>query len=292
MRTPLLFSILLSSSLFSQTTFAPAGAQWTYTQHHAFSADSGLFVIQNVGDTVIQGVACSVLENTIGSYSCMPFHRYVGTIGDSVVFWSSSAEAFRALYVFNQPAGFSWETLADYNSDLPNVDAITWTVLDTGGVVIDGEHLSTMHVNVEGMSATSPISSGTVWERMGDMNYMFPWVFGACDGEYNGPLRCYSDNAVSWRSPQVVQCDLITGVEETAAANSNWIWPTTVAQGSLFTVDAGATAQQLLVFDATGRVVHADRSAQGMRSIALNGPGMYVVVLRGSAQHIQRVQVF
>src|SRR4026208_2473277 len=112
---PLLIA-LVPVALPAQTTFAPIGATWTYTQHHAFSSDSSLFVIESVGDTVIQGVTCSILEHTQGSSGCMPFHGYVGTMGDSVIFWSVGANAFRTLYVFGVPIGSYWSMQADYNA--------------------------------------------------------------------------------------------------------------------------------------------------------------------------------
>ena len=66
MRTFLPLAFLLCTSLHAQTTFAPIGAAWTYTQGFAFAPDSGLFRIECLGDTVIQGTICSVLDYSEG----------------------------------------------------------------------------------------------------------------------------------------------------------------------------------------------------------------------------------
>jgi hypothetical protein len=57
------------------------------------------------------------------------------------------------------------------------------------------------------MNITAPwvtTGHGRIIENIGDDYYLFPWVFGACDGTFGGPLRCYDDNVLGHYETGVV----------------------------------------------------------------------------------------
>ncbi|HEY0977141.1 MAG TPA: hypothetical protein VGE21_06685 [Flavobacteriales bacterium] len=275
------------------TVFAPAGAKWTYTQRYAFFPDSNLFVIENVGDTLILGRNCSKLAWIEGVNGCMPFHRYVTTSGDSVLYFSELAGTFEPLYIFRQPIGSTWLMRADFNATWGNGDTLIWTVLDTGHVVVDGATLATTQVSLdvwsEGFIGT--LTSGTLIERLGDLRYLFPWIFAACDGEYNMPLRCYEDAQIAWVNPVVLQCELSVGIAEGRASPGRFLLATVLPAGSVLPLRTDLRADVLQVFDATGRTV-AQRRGSDPAPIVLDRPGAYCVVLelQGTRQY-QRVVV-
>jgi hypothetical protein len=61
----ILWLVLISDVTFSQD-FAPIGAQWYYSEHHAFSGDIDYLKIESVKDTVIKGLACrKLVKNTV-----------------------------------------------------------------------------------------------------------------------------------------------------------------------------------------------------------------------------------
>jgi hypothetical protein len=277
----------------TNTVFAPIGATWTYTQHYAFSPDSALFVIESVGDTIIQGVTCSILEGTSGASGCMPFHRYVGTIGDTVLFWSASDSTFQPLFVLDAQVGESWTMRADYNGGWANVDSLTWTVTGTGTTTIDGMPLRTLDASVQATQngSTVPLSDGGIIERLGPSPYLFPWIFGACDGEFNGPLRCYEDPDITWLNPLFPQCGLSVGIGEQQPAPLLTAHPTLAATGEPIhlTGDRGL----LELFDPTGRKV-LERTTLGSITLQPERPGTYLLRFTsrvGEVAH-QRIVVY
>ena len=286
MRKLQLLALALPIQLMAQTTFAPIGAKWTYTQHQAFAPDSGLFVVESMGDTTIDGIACAILAYTQGVNGCMPFHRYIGTSGDSVLFWSTPDSAFRTLYVFGGPIGNTWTMKADHN----HPDSLQWTVVDTGSIQIGGLSLRTSQVQVQtvGGSLMSVLSSGTITERLGDLAYMLPWINGACDFEFNLPLRCYEDSEISWLNPQLAQCDLSSSIYEGQPLPVMVISPTMQAAGADFTMTDGSSGP-FEVLDATGRSIVVLPAVHGPIRFALYRSGTYVV--RSRTQPLQQVRV-
>jgi len=286
----LLLPALFSVPLFSQTTFAPIGAQWTYTQHHVGAADTNLFVIQCVGDTVIQGRTCSQLEYTAGWNDCMPFYHEVALQGDSILAWQRYESRFMTLYVLNQAPGFTWKSLIDYPF---GVDTMRWTVLDTGHVAINGVTLfsQTVSATASGPYGTTSLSSGTITERLGDMAYLFPWIGGACDMEVNTPLRCYQEGTlipppplpppVYWLNPQFPQCDLSTGINENIQHAGMHITPNLVERGGQVSVTfdppIAAGGGNVVVRDISGRMMSKLSITGASMSIAFEAPGIMLL---------------
>lgn len=275
------------------TVFAPAGAKWTYTQRYAFFPDSNLFVIENVGDTAILGRNCSKLAYTEGVNGCMPFHRYVTTSGDSVLYFSELAGTFQPLYIFRQPIGSTWLMRADFNATWGDADTLIWTVLDTGHVVVDGVTLATMQVSLDAWSEgfIGTLTSGTLTERLGDMRYLFPWIFAACDGEFNMPLRCYEDAQIAWVNPEVPQCELSVGIGELFATGGSFLRTTVLGAGSTLLLKPGTRVDALLVLDATGRVITRERPTEGAFPAPPSAGTYSVVLLQGDRRLHQRIVV-
>lgn len=298
-----LTSILFSFILQAQTPFVPVGAQWTYTQHHFTGPDTNLFVIQCISDTVIQGRTCSKLAYLEGANDCMPFLPALTRQGDSVLAYQPYYDVFATLYVFGQAPGFSWETLIEYPF---GTDTITWTVTDTGHVNIDGMELRSQQVTAtaSGWYNTVPLTSGTIIDRLGDLQYLFPWLQGACDAENNFPLRCYEEGtlpapgpppAISWLNPQYPQCGLTTGVPDLNPIPSFSISPSPVAAGQPLTISLrpGLNQAHLRILDASGRIV-LDREINHSETFSLPRAGVYLAqsIISGSSVMTQRLVVY
>ena len=270
----LLFPFLFSLSLHAQTPFVPVGATWTYTQHNVGGPDTNLFVIECIGDTVIQGRTCSHLAFTEGWNSCMPFLPALTWQGDSVLAFEPVQQVFNTLYVFGQAPGFCWKTPVD------GTDTLTWTVTDTGHVVIDGVDLLQQSVTAVayGPGYSVPLTSGTIVDRLGDLRYLFPWVGGTCDMEFNYPLRCYQDSDISWLNPQFPQCALSTGIDEVSNEPAFTISPSPVEAGEPFTITMrpGSRTAQLRILDASARLMF-ERTVNGSATLNLPQAGMYLV---------------
>lgn len=268
----------------TSTVFAPVGATWTYTQRFAFAPDSGLMVIECVGDTVIDGLTCSILEPTQGSGGCMPFHRFVTTMGDSVLFWCGADSSFQTLFVIGADIGDSWSMRADHGDSWINSDTLTWTVTDTGSTVIDGLTLRTLEVAVQATqnAGTASLCDGSIVERLGPSPFLFPWIFGACDGELNGPLRCYTDGDIDWLNPQFAQCALSVGVEERGEELAFNVGPNPVERGGLLTIRSGRSSgpASIEVRDVLGRTLGRWTLTGNALELRPPGAGVFLVTWR------------
>ena len=248
--------------------------QWT--------ADSALFNIECVGDTVIQGINCSELDYSGGISECMGFRQYVAIIGDSVMFWEPFDGTFRTLYVFGLSPGDGWQTLVaggyyDLGTWVTVYDTLSFQVTMSDTVEIEGLSLRRSVVQAN----WSPITSGqnvpfggTIIERLGHSGFMFPWIDGACDFEITLPLRCYSDNDITWLDPQFPQCELSVGLNEVHAGSSFGIRPTLAATGE--TIQLNGPQGTVIILDAVGRVV-LQKAIEGPASFDLDMPGTYIV---------------
>jgi hypothetical protein len=298
MRILLPLSFLFCSSLNAQTIFAPIGAAWSYTQDVQWSAENTVFTITTVGDTLIQGINCSVLDFSGGISECMGFRQYVTTIGDSVVFWEPMDSTYRTLYVFGLSPGEGWQTLVaggyfDIGTWVTVYDTLSFQVTNSDTVEIEGLSLRRSLVQANWSPITSGQNvpfSGTIIERLGHSGFMFPWIDGACDFEITFPFRCYSDDDISWLDPQFPQCELSVGLNEVHSGSSFEIHPTLAASGEPFQLNGPQGT--VILLDAVGRVV-LQRSIEGPASFDLDDPGTYIVrftASEGGTSH-QRIVV-
>jgi hypothetical protein len=282
MRALLLLPFLFWSTLNAQTTFAPIGAAWSYTQDVQWNADSTVFTITTVGDTLIQGINCSVLDFSGGISECMGYREYVTTLGDSVMFWEPIDSTFRTLYVFGLSPGEGWQTLVvggyfDLGTWVTVYDTLSFEVTSSDMVEIDGLSLrrSTLQAIWSPFTGGQNVPfSGTIIERLGHNGFLFPWIDGACDFEFNGPLRCYADPDITWMNPQFPQCALSVGLNEVHAGSSFEIRPTLVTTGE--TIRMNASPGTVILLDAVGHVI-LQRTIQGPASFELDVPGTYII---------------
>lgn len=275
MRTPILALVLTATGLQAQTTFAPPGATWTYHMSFAFIPSAANNVVTCIGDTIVADRPCSILQTTAPN-GCFSFYRYVTVSADSVLLWEPHSASFEPMFILDTEVGGSWQAvLYDTFSQTPST--IDCTVIGVGTQTVSGVTLRVldMHVVVDGY--LDNWSSGRVVERFGDLQYIFPHAFGACDGEINGPLRCYTDAEIDWLNPLVTQCDATMGIGDVASSTVT-IVPTVAAAGTPVRVDLSGTHPDavLRVSDSSGRRVQEER-IRSWSSLSLDRPGLYVM---------------
>ncbi|MFZ4522696.1 MAG: T9SS type A sorting domain-containing protein [Bacteroidales bacterium] len=209
--------MILSIGHSHAQNWAPVGAKWTYTLTFAFSPDVDTLVVRSVGDTIIQGKQCRKLHKSMIVCDLRGADEYMYADNGRVCFYDASREEFQMLFDMNAQVGdtWSWRT-----GNLPFQDS----------VVVKVDSISTMLINsinykelfVKYLNAASPwytTGSGRIIENIGDDYYLFPWVFGACDGSFGGPLRCYDDNFMGHYETGVVSdCNYRSvGIHENSA---------------------------------------------------------------------------
>jgi hypothetical protein len=103
---------------------------------------------------------------------------------------------YTPLYLYAQEDSvYYWSHLDTYD--------LTWTVLDTGHVLVDGILLRQLVVeSVMGWP-------DTLTERLGLRRFLTPWDWGqfaGCDLGYLESLRCYADAEIHWMDPEYTDC--------------------------------------------------------------------------------------
>lgn len=198
----LIFFILMILSLgkVSCQDFAPIGAEWHYTERFAFSYNVSYLQIKSIGDTVIQGKPCRILENN-GGLLCA-FHNiqdYVYSEDSIVFFYVPEIDSFQILYDLRAEKGSSW--IVVFNVDLsPVMDTVLIGVDSVATVSINGHSLKKFFVHYEHLNGYWSLHPyyGVIVEGIGDTYYLFnlytDWAI--CDGNYSGGLRCYEDSII------------------------------------------------------------------------------------------------
>ena len=181
------------------------------------------------------------------------------TYSDSGIVWmfDSQLNAFDTLYNFSASPGDSWQLI-----HLPEPAFMDphffLTILDTGHINMDGSSLRWLSVQYDfGELWSDQIFIDTLIERIGSIDgYMLPYSLpnGATDGGEGGPLRCYSDNEISYQSPSVQTCDLPLGGTERATQLSLNIYPNPGTDRLTIRLPVGEKLQRVMVRDALGRI--------------------------------------
>lgn len=199
-----LIFITLNGITFGQQIWVPPGAEWHYGFVRANPAlNFGYIKIISVGDTVILGKSCKILDQIQIRYNTWyPTPGFdtlslgkVYTYADSTKVYTYKNNKFYTLYDFGATVGTIW-TVCWYNLVFPNdtgqvkVDAIDYSV-------INGETLKTLYVSRVPGSCIG-WTSAVILERLGCINeFMFPDYDESCvsDIQINGNFRCYKDDS-------------------------------------------------------------------------------------------------
>lgn len=288
-----IFLLLALPVLVHAQRWAPTGAQWTYKQGHAGGPDTNLAVITAIGDTVVQGRDCTKLEATDGFFICFPFYDIIHYDGDSLWIYDRHDDRFMLLMCMNALPGDSWVTELQHSAGGTR-DTITWTVLDTATIVVDGIALRSLDLAYDGL-VLSPYCwpHCTFIERIGNLKYLFDFQMGFCDAETFHGLRCYQDDEIFWQSPSVPLCALSTSIAELDDANWFSLSPNPVTTGTPVQGDIPALhgGMQLVVFDGLGREVLRSDVRNERIELNLSTCGIHVVTLHRDGVPIAKQRI-
>jgi hypothetical protein len=264
--------------------WAPIGATWTYKQGQVASPDTNLATITLTGDTVIQGKSCDKLEIIDGYFNCFPFYDFIHYNGDSLWIHDAIDDRFMLLMCMNALPGDSWATELQHSSGGVR-DTITWTVLDTATIIVDGIPLRSLDLSYASANlGLSPYCwpHCTFIERIGNLKYLFDLQNGVCDAETFLGLRCYEDNDISWQSPSVPQCALSTSIAAWHEPAFFSLSPNPVAAGEplFLELQVPSTPVEVIVHDALGREVLRSNLKDMRTQMTISVSGVYVVTLQ------------
>jgi hypothetical protein len=259
---PLIFLVIFSfiSMKVSGQIFAPPGAVW----HYKFDTNPpfriGYEEIKAVGDTMLQGHQCTILERrnagydwfTHSVYDYISGREYVYSDSDKVYLWKYNS--FYILYDFGASPGTRW-TLAFDN--IYTTDSLAVIVVDSVGVeTIGSEPLRTLYVHTD--SGYYSFMSYIIREKLGGLYHMFPYFTGLTGPEYPGPMRCYYDNNFGLYQLSMDPCDTIyTGMNNQFSNEENsLVYPNPVVSNSVLRWNCTDGAEYTIeFFDDAGKKV-------------------------------------
>ncbi len=220
----LLFAVSMQFS-FAQNEWAPIGAKWYYD----YPGDMGWLnytTIESVGDTIIQGKSCRILQMSRNIDSLRLY-----TYSDSNIVWVYKKGNFYKLYDFNANPGDTWEVI-DVFARCDADSMATVRVDSVGYITINSTTLKYIVIKFLtteywGFQLSSPGTLFKIIETIGPMGYMFPQKFCHLDYPYPNSLRCYSDSLFGFYETGIVDsCTYIaTVIKENNLNNTPYFYP-------------------------------------------------------------------
>ncbi len=227
--------LLLTAScrlLTAQTNnFAPVGAKWWYGYNDGWFG-SGYWILESVGDTLIEGVTCrriSVTEfivdetipfDDVDTFYLDDFYIYE----DSGVVYNYLMDTFFVLYDYNAVVGSQWMVGGEYWDGCDTVGMVQVDSITTA--TINGFELKQMYTSSVDDDYwnfyTNPIS-----ERLGAFTFLYAVPIECfIDHEVNGPLRCYYDNEFGYYMvDSTVACDWVLNTENLTQSSDILVSP-------------------------------------------------------------------
>jgi hypothetical protein len=263
-----LFSLVLLPVLAVAQSWCPPGATWTFGYTDILGGVIGHARVDHTADTVVGGMPAQRLEVRANAYSYptqaywnetpMGIYFTTGT-SDVVQLWNPNEAAYDTLFWFSAVPGDRWSVPWTYGG-VPD-----FLVLDTLWTTIAGLQLRQV---VVGLDTPGPEPIDTLTERLGFMeifiNAISPMFL--VDQPFGG-LRCYSVDDLQWTDPEwPYGCTSLVGLGEPGPTSTLAPFPNPGT--THFTLDLPPGTNTFTLFDATGRMVLHQRTADARPVIA------------------------
>jgi hypothetical protein len=229
-----IFLIVFQVGILFGQEFAPIGAKWHYTENFAFSGDISYLYIESVGDTIINGKECKVLENNGGLFCVFHNERDFVYYEDSIAyFYVPQIDSFQVLFNMRAQKDSSWINIF-WTEPIAKLDTIQIVVDSVSFVTINSNNLKKLHVTYKSLNYgwENMQYPGEIIERIGDISYLFNLYSLSgmvCDANYSGGLRCYEDSELGFYSTGIADsCNytyIWTGIESENAGSAFKIYP-------------------------------------------------------------------
>ena len=270
-----LLPLALLPLLAAAQSWCPPGATWTYEAEMFYA---GFTRMTYTGDTLVDGYTAQIIDRYTALQPMQPppgptfggppliSHTPVAVITrsqDDVVYtWELGS--WDTLYWFGAAPGQGWT--ARHVEGVQ--DCTPFIVTDTGTAVIDGMALRWIEIE----------SWYRVYERIGSTWDMFMycpnWII-------DGPMgmRCYSDDEISFQLTTGA-CEQLVGLDD--RHSTSWTNPFPNPGTTHFTLDLPPGPHTITLFDASGRTVLQQRTADTRPVIATEAlpAGLYRITVR------------
>lgn len=227
MKRLLPFLLVIMSTIISDAQkFAPIGAEWYYSAsaYGLAPTNSEFYHYQSKLDTFIAGHSCTKISITYYQYKGSVTNEppiYIYQSNDTVFYFNDTYSNYFPLYIYNVSKG---DTLTYHIPDIPTFpsDTLWKSIVDSVSLFIVGS-------DTLKRVWTSDIGSYSFWggyiELIGSPFLMLhqPHIIYP---EWDGPLRCYSDNRISYNFSSY-PCDkrITNGIHENSQGIELFISP-------------------------------------------------------------------
>jgi hypothetical protein len=263
--------------------WAPTGAVWYFDQTHYFLPLVDYYRVESIGDTLIAGINCKNLQKNTQTCDLRPIQEYMYENNSQVFFWENDLQQFQMLYDFNASQGSSWVIRLSEMSQ--TIDTMQVDVDSTSITTINGFSKNVLYLNFHHLPNSGGGMFGNrveVIEGIGSTDAMFPWQFGACDGNWAGEIRCYSDNTIGFIDFDTAHaCDyIITVIEESIFNSKIQIFPNPSSSEVFIQYAAGNNrTADFILSDVYGKNILSGELKSGLNTIDVStlASGVYYV---------------
>ncbi|NVN94242.1 MAG: T9SS type A sorting domain-containing protein [Bacteroidetes bacterium] len=219
----LAFFLLLVISYAQE--WAPLGATWYYQSVRPTDGLQWYAEIQSIGDTIIQGKHCKVLQSHgvgISNFGSEFSSFFISSGNGKVFYYNQSCNKFCQLYDFNKLPGDTFYIPTFCNN---NYDSV--------GFIIGSVSLLTIDTTVLKVQSVTPINTPSsqyqgfpsqIIETLGSTSFLFPIHLPFSDAPYTYKLLCYTDSKIHYHYPPQDFCNTI-GIKEEKTNDKIEIYP-------------------------------------------------------------------
>jgi hypothetical protein len=205
---------VLPDTVVYKPEFAPIGAEWYYNYRESMDGpETGYYLLKSIKDTTIDSKVCRILSHTLMNSKGLSMNK-----GESILYEDVKENRiyrylfgnFYLLYDFTKTTGDTIIIKEPYSET--QYDSIV-TVVDSVGIETVAENIQLKVLYVRSDVGRKYDFQGKIVEKIGNLQYLYPFDQLVCDGGCPLPLRCYNDDQISFVShePYAMQvpCDYI-----------------------------------------------------------------------------------
>ncbi len=278
----LLFWVSVGMKLSAQTEWAPLGAKWYYEFPYNYNNAETFITIESIGDTVINGITCKILEQECIREPFINRIYYTYKADDKV--WVYDGTEFRLLYDFTVPPQGEFTA---YGPHLYGIcDSVTNVKVESAGFEeINGISLKYMTVVLSEFGWYFSLYNDDptkISEKFGSYGFMFPQENCAIDVPGPTWLRCYEDSEFGFFTTGVSDSctyEYGVGVKEIELADNIKIGPNPVSGILNIELKGNLESSNFSIYSSTGKLIYKAlvNSQNTQFDITAYKPGTYVL---------------